>query len=159
MSEINRREFVVVTVGATVALSGAVDWCGGAANEERSSDAASVGPTRVDVGTVADYSADGITDTFAKSNKLFVVRKANRLYAPSAICTHKHCGLKLRDGAIACPCHRSKFADDGTNAGGPARAPLARYAIAINADGRIIVDKSRTFDQPEWDSADAFVAL
>src|SRR5688500_376305 len=110
MSELNRREFVTA-VGAAAAGMCAI----GSSNQEflaEQQPAASANQT-IDIGVVADYPSDGIKDTWAKPNKFFVVRKGNRLFAPSSVCTHKSCGLKLREGAIACPCHRSKFSDEG----------------------------------------------
>lgn len=156
MLEIDRRKFVILTVGGAMLSASAL----AADEEDESKDPVKdEGPTSVDVGAAADYAQDGIFDAFARSNRLFIVRKANRLYAPSAICTHKRCALKLRDGGIVCPCHRSKFNDDGTNKSGPAKIPLPRFGISINSESRIIVDKNLKFEQAHWEAPGAFVEL
>ena len=38
------------------------------------------------------------------------------------------------------------------------RRGLDRYAISVNAAGRVIVDPSRTFRQPQWDDPASFIA-
>lgn len=156
MLEIDRRRFVILTVGGVMLGAEALRADD---EDEPKEPVKDEGPASVDVGAASDYAQDGIFDAFAKTNRFFLVRKANRLFAPSAICTHKRCALKLRDGGIVCPCHRSKFNDDGTNKSGPAKIPLPRFGISINSESRIIVDKNLKFEQPQWDAPGAFVEL
>jgi cytochrome b6-f complex iron-sulfur subunit len=60
-----------------------------------------------------------------------------------------------------CPCHGSGFTIDGINFEGPAPRPLERYAIHVNEDGQIEVDKSRTFRQElgQWNDPESFVLV
>lgn len=148
MNELNRREFVIATGAAACAAC-----CGEALLAEES------GPETVDVGVVADYSADGVKDSFAKANKFFVIRLENKLFAPSSVCTHKSCALKIKEDTITCPCHRSKFTDAGAVVNGPAKVALPRYAISVNDQGRIIVDKTKKFDEAQWTEAGAFIQM
>lgn len=149
-TELTRRGFVAgSTIAACACLTGAASLV-----------AAAPGPAgTVDVGAVSDYPADAISDRFAKSHKLLVIRHADKLYATSAICTHKSCTLKLKDNTIACPCHSSKFSNEGVPTGGPAKRSLSRYAIRITDSQRVLVDTARSFAQAKWDDPASFVKV
>jgi Rieske Fe-S protein len=57
----------------------------------------------------------------------------------TAVCTHAGCIVRtVENNTIDCPCHGSKYnATDGSVVGGPAPAPLAAVAVAV--DGTNIV--------------------
>jgi Rieske Fe-S protein len=153
MSSLNRREFVVVAASAAAC---ACAMCGGAEDAL----AAPRAGAKVDVGTLADYPADVVSDKFLKAPaKLLVVRSGERLYAMNGTCTHKSCLVKLKDGAIKCPCHGSQFSEHGTVTAGPAKASLFRYKIAQDEKGRLIVDKSKQFGERQWDDPASYVKV
>jgi nitrite reductase/ring-hydroxylating ferredoxin subunit len=157
--ELNRRAFLATAAAITCAC--ALD-CPFALAADEKEDA---GP--VDVGTLADYAKDGPYDKFAKKpTSLLVIREGGKLYAPTSICTHKKSNLKVEDGEIVCPKHDSPFDNQGvpkpkTKDGDdtPAKKPLVRYAISKNDAGRLIVDKSRTFDKGQWEDPASFVKV
>ena len=75
MSSLNRRQFVLAAGAAACACA----VCGGGADELL---AAPSGGAKVDVGTLADYPADGVSDKFLKApHKLLVVRSAAAISA------------------------------------------------------------------------------
>lgn len=50
----------------------------------------------------------------------------------STTCTHAGCKVtEIRDGAIDCVCHGSRFALDGTVLAGPAKKPLAAKPVRV----------------------------
>jgi Rieske Fe-S protein len=152
MSSLNRRKFVVAAGAAACAcaLRGDADQLL----------AAPPAGGKVDVGTLADYSVDGVSDKFLKAPfKLLVVRSGDRVYALNGICTHKSCVVKVRDNAIKCPCHGSQFSPQGTVNAGPAKAALFRYKIEKNDKGRLMVDKSKQFGEKQWDDPASFVKV
>lgn len=56
-----------------------------------------------------------------------------RVQAWSARCTHLGCRLdRVIDGAVVCPCHGSRFDDQGRVLNGPAAKPL--QALRVHAD-------------------------
>lgn len=112
----------------------------------------------LDVGTAKDFPKDGPYDKFAKSDKVIVVRSGEKLYATTAVCTHKACVLAGGGNELRCRCHGSRFNLEGSPTKGPASKPLARFAIAMKGD-HIVVDKSRKFDQDKWDDEAASVKL
>ena len=103
--------------------------------------------------------------TFLEDQRVFVFRENNTFYAISAVCAHLGCTVKLvnlnqpKQVAIKgkqvqeqrefhCPCHGSKYYEDGTNYAGPAPRPLSWFHMELAPeDGTLIVDLSRTVDQ------------
>ena len=65
---------------------------------------------------------------------IMIVRTGEGSYAAlSTRCTHQGCDVNLpENGAIACPCHGSRFALDGSVLNGPANAPLAEYTLTYD---------------------------
>jgi cytochrome b6-f complex iron-sulfur subunit len=81
--------------------------------------------------------------TLLRDQQVYIVRMPEGFYAVSAVCTHLGCVTQWKPDAdiIACPCHGSKFKDDGTKIEGPAPRPLPHFAISLTADGELLVDK------------------
>ncbi len=97
---------------------------------------------RFKAGSVEIYPPDSIT--LDKEQKVFIVRaKEGYFYAISAVCTHLGCiaNWKSEDDIIACPCHGSKFNKEGKVIDGPAPRPLQRFAMTVDEQGQLIVDK------------------
>lgn len=49
-------------------------------------------------------------------------------------CTHQGCQVEPAGDRLACPCHGSEYAFDGTVLQGPAEHPLYRYAVTADAE-------------------------
>lgn len=82
-----------------------------------------------------------------KEQRVFIVRaKEGYFYALSAVCTHLGCiaNWKAEDGIVACPCHGSKFDKEGNVIAGPAPRPLPRFAMSLDDQGTLVVDKAVT---------------
>ncbi len=105
---------------------------------------------RFKVGLPAQFP-EGVS--FIEARRLFVWRRGNQFYAMSAICTHLGCTVKpeaTSAGATEfhCPCHGSRYRDDGTNYAGPAPRPLERYSLEISPDdGQVLVDSANPVDK------------
>src|SRR6266516_6449887 len=159
MPDLNRRNFLAAAAAVTCGC--ALDCPFALAADEKEETGT------VDIGTLADFPKDGPYDKFAKKpTSLLVIRSGGKLYAPTAICTHKKSNLKVENNEIVCPKHDSPFDNQGvpkpkTKDGDetPAKKPLVRYAISKNADGHLIVDKSKSFDKDKWDDAASFVKI
>ena len=83
--------------------------------------------------------------SFLQEQQVYIVRMSQGFYAVSAICTHLGCVTQFNQEArqIECPCHGSKFKQDGTKIEGPAPRPLPHLSITLTADGDLLVDKSQ----------------
>lgn len=112
----------------------------------------------VDLGPVTDYAADGIYDRFAKSKKLFVIRKGDKLYAASSLCTHKRAVLEKKDDGLECPKHKTIYDASGISVKGPGKTSLPRCAIKIE-NGRVLADTSKVFEEKEWDDPAASATI
>lgn len=131
---ISRREFLILT-GTFVAGCGLV----------RTSGAAFTGAERmVNAGLASKYAADGVYATF-RNHGFFIVRRSEKLFALSSICTHRRCKLNVeRDHSFYCPCHGSTFDPGGHVTEGPARRDLPVFPTFVNENGQLLVRLSGT---------------
>jgi cytochrome b6-f complex iron-sulfur subunit len=63
---------------------------------------------------------------------------SGELVAVLASCTHQGCQPEPVGDRLACPCHGSEFAFDGTVLEGPAERPLTRYPVSIEGDDIVV---------------------
>jgi cytochrome b6-f complex iron-sulfur subunit len=91
-----------------------------------------------------------VDEHLKKSQRVWMIRTPEGLYALIAICTHLGCtpNLFASEERFKCPCHGSVFLFDGTNVAGPAPVPLYRATIALELGGNILVDKSQRENRP-----------
>ncbi|MEU7000711.1 Rieske (2Fe-2S) protein [Nonomuraea sp. NPDC046570] len=136
MPEFGRREALGV---AGVAVCGvALAGCGG----EQGAGKAVVPPGikgKVIAGT-ADIPVGG--GKVIHEWKIVVTQPTSGVYkAFTASCPHKGCAVASpENGVIPCPCHGSEFAaDSGKCLKGPAKAPLAEFALKVDGDGIVIL--------------------
>jgi Rieske Fe-S protein len=126
---ISRRHFLILTAGVVAGCkTGSIP----AVNEERT----------VNAGSVSNYAADGIYNNF-RNQGFFVIRKGDKLFALSAICTHRKCKLTAEpDRSFYCKCHGSTFDPGGHVTGGPAKRDLPILPTFENEQGQLIVTVS-----------------
>jgi nitrite reductase/ring-hydroxylating ferredoxin subunit len=71
--------------------------------------------------------------------RAFIGRDERGLYAISATCTHLGCLVQNRNEGFECPCHASRFDASGAVVQGPAQEPLARAALTLDGEGRVVL--------------------
>ena len=67
---------------------------------------------------------------------IMVIRMSSTdVIALSAICTHAGCSMNFNNSSqlLECPCHGSRFAENGQVVTGPAFRPLTTYAASLDA--------------------------
>lgn len=74
--------------------------------------------------------------------RVCIVREGNRMAAISTTCTHLGCIVSISDTGFACPCHGSRYDQDGNVTGGPAPKPLPWFKVTLAPNGEIEVDKN-----------------
>ncbi len=98
-------------------------------------------PRRFGLGPPERYAA-GAT-VFVEEAAVYVKRDEGGLRAMSAVCTHLGCTVRRESEGFVCPCHGSRYDDDGRVLGGPAPAALAFYRLEKDRRGRLVVDLGR----------------
>jgi cytochrome b6-f complex iron-sulfur subunit len=114
-------------------------------------------PIKFKVGFPRDFT-DGIH--FLEDQGIFLIKDGDRFSSVSAKCTHLGCTVKLNQFRheqlvkvggkevtasyeFLCPCHGSKFRQNGIPYSGPAPSPLPWHSLEIAPDdGQLVVDKS-----------------
>jgi len=84
------------------------------------------------VGTVKKLDDKGV----------FIFSTDEGLHAISSVCTHLGCIVAISDTGFQCPCHGSKYDENGKVIGGPAPRNLAWLEISRSVDGSLMVDTS-----------------
>lgn len=125
----NRREFLIL---AAAAVAGCSSTPPGAVSSARVA-------RQINAGPVNNYGADGVYTRF-RNQGFFLIRKGEKLFALSAICTHKRCKLDAEpDRSFSCPCHGSTFAPSGHVTEGPAKRDLPTLSTLISEQGDLLV--------------------
>jgi cytochrome b6-f complex iron-sulfur subunit len=75
------------------------------------------------------------------SRRICIVREGDKLAAISTTCTHLGCIVGLSETGFACPCHGSRFDQDGNVTGGPAPRALPWFKVSLAPNGELEVDK------------------
>jgi len=127
--KLNRREFLLLSTGL---------MAGCQATQEDTSTAP--GKSReINAGAVSRFNADGVYSEF-RSRGFFIIRQGGKLFALSAICTHRKCKLTAqRDHSFVCPCHGSTFDAGGHVTEGPAVRDLPVLPTNVNEQGQLLV--------------------
>lgn len=87
--------------------------------------------------------------TFLEEARVFLLRGQKGFRAVSSICSHLGCTVNRDDPGFRCPCHGSRFDENGAVLTGPAPKPLEWYALSLSRDGRLVIDRSRSVSPDE----------
>jgi cytochrome b6-f complex iron-sulfur subunit len=85
--------------------------------------------------------------TYARG--LWLIQDERGWYALTNICTHLGCqpGLDKAGSVLVCPCHGSRFNQQGTPIKGPATRPLSRPRLWLDEKKILWADSAREVDQ------------
>ena len=108
-------------------------------------------PVKFKAGELAKFPEG---NTFLREHRVFVFREGKTFHCISARCTHLGCTVQFAKVPDAeggyefhCPCHGSKFRNDGANFAGPAPTPLSHFMLDVAADDvQLVVDTSAVTD-------------
>jgi cytochrome b6-f complex iron-sulfur subunit len=98
-------------------------------------------PARFTVGNPDQFPQGSVT--FLADRRVFLFNGSDGFYAISSICTHLGCNVKRTAQGFACPCHGSRFDQNGQVVHGPAPKALAWFALSLSPRGQLIVDLER----------------
>lgn len=97
-------------------------------------------PSRFSIGRPDDFPSGA--RIALEPRRICVVRDGNKLAAISTTCTHLGCIVGVADTGFACPCHGSRYDQDGNVTGGPAPKALPWYKVTLAPNGDLEVDTS-----------------
>ena len=126
--ELSRREFIV----GTAACAGAL--CAGCVtlNPAPTFDADADG--LIEIPPELEHPGSQIKVRLPKVDEpVLVWRTPNGYGALSAVCTHRGCEVVFNDkgNTLDCPCHGSRFGEDGSVKKGPAVRPLRQFRMEV----------------------------
>jgi len=128
-------------------------------------------PSQFRIGTPDSFARSGeggdaygvvfVDDRWKSTQRFFVVRERDRVYAVTARCAHLGCTVNwFADQRIfKCPCHGSEYHSNGVNFAGPAPRPLDHLRIELNVDGQLVVDTSIVYGPERFHIDGAFVRV
>jgi cytochrome b6-f complex iron-sulfur subunit len=93
---------------------------------------------RFPIGTPSDFPPGSAT--FLPERRLFVFSSPDGLFCISSICTHLGCNVRHVEAGFECPCHGSRYDENGRVISGPAPKSLAWYAVTLSPRAELIVD-------------------
>ncbi len=96
-------------------------------------------PNRFNIGKPEEFPSG--TRIAMEEHRICIVRDGDRMCAISTTCTHLGCIVSPSETGFACPCHGSRFDQDGNVTGGPAPKPLPWYKVSMAPNGEIEIDK------------------
>jgi cytochrome b6-f complex iron-sulfur subunit len=105
-------------------------------------------PNRFAIGTAEEYPPG--TRMALGDKRVAVIREGDRMAAISLTCTHLGCTVGVAETGFACPCHGSRFDQDGNVTGGPAPKPLPWYELSKAPNGELEIDKGKEIQAGKW---------
>jgi len=96
----------------------------------------------INAGKPESYPLDSVT--LDVNSGIYIIHGQEGFFSLSAVCTHLGCvtAWKPELGMVVCPCHGSKFRQNGEKIEGPAPKPLPWKHMWISDDGDLMVDRS-----------------
>ncbi len=135
MSKISRRDFLNITTNTLLTLAGLLGL--GGLIRFLSYQFDETPPTEFDIGPVSDYPR-GSRIVLANIPAV-IVHDDNGIRAISLVCTHLGCTAEEDTRGFACPCHGSRFDQNGLNLKGPASLPLKKLRVEETSEGNLRV--------------------
>ncbi len=96
----------------------------------------------VNVGKPERYALNSVM--LDVNSGIYIIHSHEGFFSLSAVCTHLGCLTTWQPeiNTITCPCHGSKFDQNGTIIAGPAPKPLPWLKMWMNDDGELMVDRA-----------------
>ncbi len=101
-------------------------------------------PNRFSIGKPEDFPSGARISL--DTRRVCVVRDGDKIAAISTTCTHLGCIVAVSETGFACPCHGSRFDQDGNVTGGPAPRALQWYQVTLAPNGELEIDKDNEIE-------------
>lgn len=133
MSKLSRRDFLklvrngFLSLSAGLTIAGLIRFLNFETNR--------VPQTEYDLGPASDFPLN--SRTVLSDPPVLVIHDEDGFSALSLLCTHLGCPVKENSQGFECPCHGSRFNEDGTVQNGPTKAPLRSLQIQLTDQGHL----------------------
>jgi cytochrome b6-f complex iron-sulfur subunit len=97
-------------------------------------------PTQYDLGPASSYPPG--SNTLIAQVPAVLLHTGAEFKALSLVCPHLGCTVEPTGKGYACPCHGSRFNEDGSIRNGPANKPMQALKVEETPDGRLILHTS-----------------
>jgi len=132
MKNLSRRDFIKISTNALFGLGGLL----GLAGLFRFFDYyAPEAPVEFDLGDSANFPLG--SRTVRGDIPAVIYNKDGEITAHSLVCTHLGCTLAENGAEFACPCHGSRFDENGAVLAGPAQKPLKNLRVETLENGKL----------------------
>ncbi len=132
---LSRRDFLKLTLDSLLAFGGLLGL--GGLIRFLSYKTEPPQPTEFDLGLAANYQSG--STTALPEVPAVLIHKNGKFTALSLVCTHLGCTVEVQGDGFACPCHGSRFNNDGYPVKGPAAAPLKTLRVEQTTDGKLVL--------------------
>ena len=134
-STVSRRDFIALAGKSLLALTGLLSLGGLARFLSFQPETAQ--PSEFNLGPASHYPPGSRTPI--PQAQAVLINQDGKFEAISLVCTHLGCVVNLVETGYACPCHGSRFDQNGNVLNGPARQPLQELEVEETPDGMLIV--------------------
>ena len=134
-AQLSRRSFLALAGKSLLALCGLLGL--GELLQYLSYQPEPSAPAQFDLGPGGNYPPG--SRTLLPQAQAVLVHTEAGFTALSLVCSHLGCALKPSEGGYACPCHGSRFNQDGSLRNGPASQPMRALKVEETPDGRLIL--------------------
>jgi Rieske Fe-S protein len=132
-TRISRRDFIKLSTNALFGLSGLLALGGLLRYFDYLPEPEK--PTEFDLGEPTNYPVGSRT---VRSDIPAVIYNRNgKITAHSLVCTHLGCTITENGAEFECPCHGSRFDENGNVLAGPAQQPLKNLRVGILEDNTL----------------------
>lgn len=97
---------------------------------------------RFTIGGASEFPPGSVT--FLPDRRVYVFNSADGFFCISSVCTHLGCNVRHAGTGFLCPCHGSRYDENGRVVAGPAPKPLAWYALSLSPHEELVVDLDQT---------------
>ena len=96
-------------------------------------------PKKFEIGPASKYPPE--SRSVLPDIPAILISSKSGLTILSLVCPHLGCTVESKPPGFVCPCHGSRFDEDGTVTKGPANRSLKSLRVEQTADGNLIVYK------------------
>lgn len=105
-------------------------------------------PTRFSIGSPDEFPPG--TRIALGEQKVAIIREGDKIAAISVVCTHLGCIVGVAETGFNCPCHGSRYDQDGNVTAGPAPKALPWYEVSLAPNGELEIDTAKQIDSGKW---------